>query len=281
MQNARHLIEHLLAKGKLEAAIEGCLILCRHYGDRERSSATAQHSARYHTLMNDFRAGTLNDDDYRPERARINRAMLELAHDLPLEWTDEALGKAGFSALAYDRGSALQSKSGGQKWGIVLGVVAVVAVAGFALKNVISSAKNQPLVSQPVEPQANETENQKQVETTPKETSSRPVTPSKTPSTTAETKPTDGSSTQPRPILKNQPINVPKVDGRFRSFANMQIKDDMERGYIDGKLAFRNVRTKEIICCFSNAEDFSGGKAYVSKDGVNYYFMDKSGRKVE
>ena len=33
MQHARPIIEHLLTKGKLEAAIEGSLILCRHYAD--------------------------------------------------------------------------------------------------------------------------------------------------------------------------------------------------------------------------------------------------------
>lgn len=279
MQNARHLIEHLLAKGKLEAAIEACLMLCRHYGDRERSSAAAQHSARFHNLMNDYHAGTLNDDDYRPERARINRAMLELAHDLPLDWTDEALRLAGFSAEAFDRGGSRPSKMSGQKWGLVLGIIALVLVAGFMLKKAIAPTKERPIVSQPIEPQTSDSETDKSAEPTPTKPESRPTVPGKTPNTATETQSTDGGSTQSRPILKTQPI-ITKLDGRFRSFANMQIKDGMERGYIDGKLAFRNVRTKEIICCFTKADDFSGGKAYVSKDGVNFYYMDKFGNKT-
>jgi len=279
MQNARHLLENLLAKGKLEAAIEGCLILCRHYGDRERSADAAQHSARYHALMDDYHAGTLGDDDYRLQRARINRAMLELAHEIPLEWTDEALQRAGFSARAFDKATASKSGSFWQKWGLVLGTIAIVLVAGFVLKNVMAPPKEQPHVSQTIEPPASETQNQ--AEAKPTKPEPKPTTPIKSNSNSSGTNATDGSATQTRPILKTQPINVPKIDGRFRSFANMQIKDDMERGYMDGKIAFRNVRTKEIICCFSDGEDFSGGKAYVSKDGVAYYYINKQGDKVE
>jgi hypothetical protein len=55
----------------------------------------------------------------------------------------------------------------------------------------------------------------------------------------------------------------------------------MERGYKGKKLAFRNVRTKEILCCYTDAADFSEGKAYVSKDGINYFYINKRGEKVE
>ncbi len=70
-------------------------------------------------------------------------------------------------------------------------------------------------------------------------------------------------------------------DERFRSYGKTMIVNDMELGYMGSKKAFRNVRNKEILCCFTDAEPFSSGKAWVTKDGVNYYYIDIKGNKVK
>ncbi len=70
-------------------------------------------------------------------------------------------------------------------------------------------------------------------------------------------------------------------DNKFRSFSKMKIVDDMELGKVGSDMAFRNVRTGVILCCYRDAEPFSGGKAYVSKDQVNYFYIDKKGNRVE
>ncbi len=55
----------------------------------------------------------------------------------------------------------------------------------------------------------------------------------------------------------------------------------MELGKVGSDMAFRNVRTGVILCCYRDAEPFSGGKSYVSKDQVNYFYIDKKGNRVE
>ena len=278
MQNARQLLEHLLAKGKLEAAIEGSLIIARHYSDQERSADAAQHSARYHTLMDDYQAGTLSDDDYRPERARINRAMLELVHEIPLEWTDEALQKAGFFQKSFDSGRPAQQKSFWQKRGLWLGILAIFVVfLGVTMKNKLFSDKIYANQTQPSGAQAGNSDVPANAEPTQNATQRESSPSSRIPAEPqVSDKPSTGSQTR-----KTEPLSIPKVDKKFRSFAAQKIVENMERGYMDGKFAFRNVRNKEILCCFSDAQDFSGGKAYVSKDGRNYFYIDKEGNVVE
>lgn len=280
MQNARHLLENLLAKGKLEAAIEASLLLCRHYSDQERISTAAQHSARYHTLMNDYHAGTINDDDYRPERARINRAMLDLAHGIPADWTEEALIKAGFDASAYDGTlGASKQKSFLEKWGLILGIVAsLMGILGWTLKDLLFPGKEQ--TTQTVEPKQPASDTPTKQDSAPKENPS-PASTVKIPDAKPATKPTTKVSTPTQQPSNTQPGTLATPDEKFRSFGNAKIVEDMERGYKGSKLAFRNVRTKEILCCFADADDFSGGKAYVSKDGTNYYYINKRGEKVE
>ena len=47
-----------------------------------------------------------------------------------------------------------------------------------------------------------------------------------------------------------------------------------------GKIAFRNVQTGELLCCYADAEDFEGGKANVSTDGAAYFYINKKGERV-
>lgn len=280
MQHARPLIEHLLAKGKLEAAIEGSLMLCRHYGDGERSSMAAHHSARYHTLMADYDAGTVGDDNYRIERAKINRAMLELAQSIPSDWTDEALVKAGFSANAFDNSYAPDQKSFLEKWGLILGLVAsLMAILGVTLKDVIFPAKEQTSTTKPAESKPPVSDAPPKQEPVASKETAKPASTVKTPASKPEIKSPDKQPIQSS--TNNQRGSLATSDERFRSFAKMKIVDDMERGYMGRKQAFRNVKTNQILCCYADAEDFSGGKAYVSKDGVSYFYMDKKGNRVE
>lgn len=54
-----------------------------------------------------------------------------------------------------------------------------------------------------------------------------------------------------------------------------------ELGKVGESFAFRNVKTGETLCCFVDAKSFGNRKAYVSRDGKNFYYIDKSGKKVD
>ena len=280
MQNARQFIEHLLTKGKLEAAIEGSLLLARHYADQERSSTVAQHSARYHTLMNDYHAGTLNDDDYRPERARINRAMLDLAHSIPADWTDEPLKQVGFSATAFDHATGQHQKSFFEKKGLVLGIAAsILVILGLGFREVIFTKKEDPAAqTADSKPSSNIPQQKEQQAVKEPQNSGTPA--SKTPATQPKVQPKQLPERTVKPA-NTETSTLATPDKVFRSFAKLVIADGMELGKIGTELAFRNVKTKEILCCFKDAENFMGGKAWVSKDGVNYYYIDVKGNKLK
>jgi hypothetical protein len=248
MAAARTILEQLLSKGKLEAALEGGLLLTQHYDDDEKGDVLAQLSARFHTLITDVQAGTISDEDYRIERARINRAMIDWVDEIPAEWTDASLKAAGFSPGKYDVGST--AASGRRSIWIVAALLAVL-VAVWVLRTHFFPAeileKNRaadPAIAR--DTISNQRGSQSPVAGIPESSGTRRAT-----------------------------------DEKFRSFAKMVIAEDMERGYVGDKLAFRNVRNKQIICCFSDAKDFSGGKAYVSEDGVSYFYIDKNGNKLK
>ena len=279
MQKARYHIEQMLNKGKLGAAIEASLLLCSHYEDNERSSTAAQHSARYHSLMSDYHEGTINNDHYRPERARINRAMLDLAHSIPPDWTDEPLTQAGFSPNGHDKVQAQPKKSFFEKWGLILGVVAsLMAIMGVTLRDMIF-AKKEVTAAQTFESKADPSANKSATQPTAKESQNAGESATTTSAKTPSTKPNNPPAIVQKP--KTDPVSLATTDKVFRSFSKTKIVDGMERGKSESKMAFRNIQTREIICCFADAEDFSGGKAYVSKDGVAYYYIDKKGNKVE
>lgn len=254
MQNAESFIENLLEKGKLEAAIEAGLLLCKAYDDEENGSIVAQHSARYHALMHDFHAGTINNDDYRPELARINRSMLDWANDIPNQWTVESLKKAGFSASAYELTPAAGAGNGiGKIWILVAGLVLLLVFAiGFAVKKSMFSAKN---------------EGSPHIETTAQ---------TKLP----DAKPENQKNTDPvqNQIPPTQKQSDKTVNEKFRSYGNAKFSDGMELGYMGDQFAYRNLKTKEIICCFQKAEEFSGGKARVSTTGKQFFYIDKNGK---
>lgn len=280
MQNARYAIEHLLTKGKLEAAIEGSLLLARHYGDQERGSAVAQHSARYHTLMADYYAGTLDDDDYRPERARISRAMLDMAHSIPAEWTDEPLTQAGFSANAFDKVPDQHKKSFLEKWGLVLGIVAsLMGILGVTLREVIFP-KKEDTAARTVESKPDSSTPQQTAQQSVKELENTGMPATKTPTTKPNIQPKKLPERTDKPA-RTEPSTLATPDKVFRSFGKSIFAEGMELGKIGADMAFRNLKTKEILCCFKDAEKFMDGKAWVSKDGVNYFYINKKGDRVE
>ncbi len=282
MQNARLYLEHLLAQGELEAAIEGGLILCRFYKHNELKSTLAQYSGRFHTLMDEYHAGTINDDDYRPERARITQAMLEFLEQIPSDWTDEALLAARFNPakFEYPRTTA-KPKRTVVSWPILmlLGLGGLL-VAGFIFREKFfpEKATAQQELKQDVP------DSRPAVPDTIVKSSPAPkVEPG--PSQVPPKSPTQTKAAKTTPEARQQPSTSSNTlatpDNKFRSFAKSRIIEDMERGYIGQKLAFRNVRTKEILCCYTEAADFSGGKAYVSQDGKYFFYINKQGNRVE
>ena len=80
-----------------------------------------------------------------------------------------------------------------------------------------------------------------------------------------------------------RPSTLATPDPKFRSYAKPQVSEDMEKGFIleGNKVAYRNLRTKAILCCFEDGEMFENGKARVSENGKEYYFIDKNGKKTQ
>ena len=271
MQPARICIESLLTRGELEAALDGYLLLCRHYNDAVHGSEAAHQSARYHDLMSQQRSGTIHQEDYRLERARINRAMLDLAQKIPAEWTDTVLEASGFSGK---KNASPTQKGFWGKWGIALGLALLLfGVAGVLLREQILP-KNKTAAVQPVSP-APGSEDTRQQSPAAARTAKTQAPPTDKPAATERRVPSGE-----RQIVKKVSPTTPTSGGRFRSFAKTVISNGMERGKIDGKMAFRNVRTGEILCCYADAEDFSNGKAYVSKDGVKYIYINNKGEEL-
>jgi len=276
MHPARSLIEILLTRSELEAAINGCLLLCKHHGDSERGSESAQLSARYHDMMTHWRDGTISQEDYRLERARINRAMLDLVQKMPAEWTDAPLKAAGFSVQMPANS---QQKSFLRQWGLAFLLIAgILGIAGLALHERIFP-KKETIATQPNNPKSDSTppvQQPEQSNTVPKKSakSAGKSTPSQV------RKPVGAAGPSVEPSIQ-VPLVVPKPDSRFRSYGKTIISDGMERGKVGDKMAFRNVQTGEILCCYADAEDFSGGKANVSKNGIKYFYINKNGVEVE
>jgi len=280
MQKARPVIENLLTQGKLEAAIEGSMILCRAYQDDSLGDIAAQHSARFQMLMRDHNEGLINEDDYRPELARINRAMLDLADAIPEAWTEAPLAQAGFSSKIYDE--APPEKQGHfPKWAILIGLM-VVSTGILVVKywntalpgkdvNAATEAAKPPEIK--VREQSNQaTENKASARDNPEKRSDQPSIRLPKTVKTPETLPKANNS---------NPATLATPDTRFRSFGKTIVSDNMELGKVGESFAFRNVRTGDILCCFADAKAFGNGKAYVSKDRINFYYIDNTGKKVE
>ncbi|HAD13995.1 MAG TPA: hypothetical protein DCF33_16340 [Saprospirales bacterium] len=293
MSSARTLLEQLLAKGKLEAALEASMILCKHYQDQEGNAIVVQQSGQFHNLMDDYHAGTISLDDFRPERARINRAMLEWVHSIPATWTTQALSEGGFSEKAYAKEPPIEKK---RSWWIALILLFALgtAIAYWVITNraQIPSTAAEKADQKPAANDQNlnipgavsdkSTTMHRKEETSPLKSKSQPQTLPKTTSTQKQR--STPSSTLP---AKSEPAPASKTantsstsDQKFRSLAKMAIYDDMELGYMGDKYAFKNVRTKEILCCYAAAKGFSDGKAYVSLDGINFFYINKKGDKV-
>ncbi|MBL7806573.1 MAG: hypothetical protein JNN28_02095 [Saprospiraceae bacterium] len=281
MSSARKYLEQLLAKGKLEAALEAGMILCQNYQDHEANALVVQQSGQFHNLMDDYHAGTISLDDFRPERARINLALLDWVHSIPETWTTQALEKAGFSEKNFKKDTSTANR---KSWLLPAIIMLVLGTAAGAIWYFQPSA--QPLSNE--EPQTPETKAVLPVQTPHDSLTQKPA------KTTQPTqKPTTQSKSQPKPQQDTKPVisspppkpqpseTLATPDQKFRSFAKSAIYDDMELGYMGDKYAFRNVRTKEILCCYAAAKGFSDGKAYVSPDGKNFYYINKKGEKVQ
>ncbi len=280
MSSARIYLEQLLAKGKLEAALEAGMILCRYYQDAVANATVVQQSGQFHNLMDDYHAGTISLDDFRPERARINLALLDWVHSIPETWTTEALEKTGFSEKTFEKDASSAKR---KFWLLPVVIVLVLGAAFGAIWYFRSDV--QPETNAPAKtPETNTTLPPRPADTTSQQTA-------KTQPTTQ--KPVSKSKSQPQkntnPVVP-KPSTEPKTqpsetlatpDQKFRSFAKSAIYDDMELGYMGNNYAFRNVRTKEILCCYAAAKGFSDGKAYVSTDGKNFFYINKKGEKIQ
>ena len=57
----------------------------------------------------------------------------------------------------------------------------------------------------------------------------------------------------------------------------------MEKGYIGStnRIAYKNLVTKAVFCCYEDGEPFVNGKAKVSENGSDYFFIDKNGNKTQ
>jgi Effector-associated domain 11 len=313
---ARQILEDLIAQGQLEQAIETYLSLSRQYGDEARTNQGLHESGRFHALKEKNITGTISQADYQLEWNLINRSVLTQASKVPNTWKYpfEPLATpppATPSATPADAPPPAQ-KSFLERWGLILGLMAsLTTILGITLKDLIfppkpepqpvvinpqptpstttsvpvptttQEAKKEPTTNPSAQPKHNNTPNP--VTTQPKTT---PTTTKPSPTTTAQQEPSITTSTSP--VTTNTPpstTSAPPVNNnikpRFRSFSKLVIIEDMERGH-DGnnRIMYRNVRTNEVLCCYDEGENFSGGKARVSQNG-QYFYIDKKGNRVQ
>jgi Effector-associated domain 11 len=306
---ARQVLEDLIAQGQLEQAIETYLSLSRQYGDEVRTNQGLHESGRYHALKEKNITGTISQADYQLEWNLINRSVLTQASKVPNTWKFpfEPLATPPLSVPSTTTNTPPPAqKSFLERWGLILGLVAsLTTILGITLKDLIFPPKPEPqpaeINSQPIpsttnsvpvptttqevkkEPETNPTSQPKRNET-PKPVATQP----KTAPTTTKPSPTTTDQHSTSPVTTNTPPNTtsaPPVNNntkpRFRSFSKLVIVEDMERGH-DGnnRIMYRNVRTNEVLCCYDDGENFSGGKARVSQNG-QYFYIDKKGNRVQ
>lgn len=290
--NARSALLQWLSKSEIQRTLEGLDLLCRLHADPQRGAEVALQSGRHHHLLSQQRDGTISQADYLTERARISKSVMDLVQNLPADWSAEPLAQV--QATAAPTAAPPPKKSFLEKWGLIIGIVAGVAgITGVTLKDVFFPKKTDPATAQqpagasqtpatapPSEPlpeKKTEQPVENQPQKTPQTSASRPnvVTPQQT---TVAKPPANTEAEKPQPA-PTQPAQT-AATGKFRSYAPTKIIEGMERGKVDGQHAFLNHMTKKILCCYQDAEDFSGGKAYVSQRG-RYFYIDKTGKEVE
>lgn len=305
MQARTHL-ESLLADGKLDETIDVYTQLSRQYHNAERTEKGILENSRYNDLMAQHLHGTISQADYQLERARINRSTLHLIKEIPANWKypyeplpeNETPPPAVSTTRPVPGTQTLPQKSFLERWGLILGILASLAgVLGVTLKDVLfpkkeatttttNSPQQNPSSTTEVVPapttSTNPAASQSQPTTTPTGTAqTRPVQPSRQPA------PSGSKTTVPdrsEPVRTSPPPStLATPDRKFRSYAKPQVSEDMEKGFVlDGnKVAYRNLRTKAILCCFEDGEMFENGKARVSENGKEYYFIDKNGKKTQ
>jgi hypothetical protein len=272
--NVRSLLLQWFSEGDLQRVLAGLDLLCQHHADPRRREDVLLLSNRLRHQQAQQRKGTISQADYNLEHARLSEALMDLVQQLPTDWPAEPLAQVPPSAAPIPQ-AAPGARGFFPKWALGLGLLlAVAGLAGWLAKDRIF-------------PQKAETSMQKPAETPVKPDPSaenslpKPAQPGPEAKNGAQ-QPAPGSSPkpkQPSATTPTEPSAAPAA-GKFRSFAPSRIADDMERGKVDGKFAFLNHRTRAILCCYDDAEDFSSGKAYVKQRG-KYFYINKSGHCVE
>lgn len=289
MPAARTIVNDLLTQGKLKAAIEATQLLCNYYDDTENNSIITHQAGRYSSLMEDNNAGIIRIEDYRIELNRIRKAIRDLAQSLPPHWTNNALHEAKFNPDAWDETPTPANNSSNNKtWMRVAGLLALT-LAGLGIWKLMPPtppASDKSVVQQSP---ANETQGPatQSVSVPPITTTTAPARNEPT-QRTAQKQPASTTPVNTKPAkTEAQPTQTPSTsttlatpDNKFRSFGKTVIVNDMELGMMGEKMAYRNVRTKQVLCCFKDATNFSNGKAYVSRDGVKYFYINTQGQEV-
>ncbi len=306
MQQARTHLESLLADGKLDETIDVYTQLSRQYHDPERTEKGILENSRYNDLMAQHLHGTISQADYQLERARLNRSVLNLIKELPANWKfpyeplpeNETPPPAASNTRPAPHAQPLPQKSFLERWGLILGILASLAgILGVTLKGFLFPKKEETTTT--ANPPQKDSSSTTEVAPTP--TTSTDPAASQSKPTANPTRPT-----QQRPALPSQrpapsgsknaepdrsepvhtslpPSTLATPDRKFRSYAKPQVSEDMEKGFIleGNKVAYRNLRTKAILCCFEDGEMFENGKAKVSENGKDYYYIDKNGKKTQ
>ena len=290
--NARSTLLQWLSKSELQRALDGLDLLCRHHADPQRSAEVALLSGRHHHLLEQQRDGTIHQADYLTERARISKAVMDVVQHLPADWSAEPLAQV--PPAPAPPAATPPPKSFLEKWGLIIGIVAGIAgITGLTLKDVLFPKKTEPAATQQTTgatqaPSTSQPAGQvpqkkaeqpadKQPKKSPQTSSSSPSV--STPPQTTVAKPSATTEAEKPKSAPTQPTET-AATGKFRSYAPTKIIEGMERGKVDGEHAYRNLMTNKILCCYDDAEDFNGGKAWVSRRG-KYFYIDKSGKEVE
>lgn len=250
MMDARTTLEHWLARGELQRVIAAGMALTAHGELPDLREPITLLSARHEQLLREQGDGTISREEARLERARIGKALLDWLRGLP---------PGLLLPPEIHRSSGPASGRRFWPWLLAGGLALSAAAGGYVWRQQQQQAKRLPATTH--------SEARPDAEAAVKPSSDKgkrlPEGPKRTEPKKQDTRPVPAG-----------PTRAPVLDKVYAT------KEGMQRGLYQGQLSFRNTQTGQIFCCYEDAEDFSGGRAYVKANGV-YFYIHKNGQRSE
>lgn len=122
--SAKQILLDWLAKNELKKVLQGLSFLAEKYKDEQVRNNTASQSGRLKFLENQWTAGTISQEEYHLQAARLREALLNLINDLPDDWTLDGMENAPASFGSSSKSNFI--------WYATYFVTAVTIMAGIA-----------------------------------------------------------------------------------------------------------------------------------------------------